>query len=401
MRIAITRSVELPHARRMELYRRNPDLGPRVLFFSGGSALRRTSEELVYYTHNSIHVITPVDSGGSSAVLRDAFRMPAIGDIRNRLMALADRGLTGNPEIFRLFAYRLPADVPTGDLEEELAHMAAGRHSLVQRVPDPMRKIIRNFLQYFIDIMPGGDAAAPFDLRGASIGNLVLTAGYLMNRRHFDPAIFIFSKLVNVRGIVRPIANADLHLVAHLENGDTLVGQHLLTGKEVPPIASKVASVYLSESQRQPAPTPLEIQDKMKALIRSADLICYPMGSYYSSLLANLLLSGVADAIRRNPCPKVFIPNTGHDPELYGHSLQSQVDTLLQTLRTNAPASVEDGELLQYILMDASSGNYPGDLDHMALARRGIAMINCRLVSMRSQPYIDEKMLVPVLLSLA
>ncbi len=35
------------------------------------------------------------------------------------------------------------------------------------------------------------------------------------------------------------------------------------------------------------------------------------------------------------------------------------------------------------------------------MARRDIQIINCRLVSMRSQPYIDEKMLVPILLSLS
>ena len=401
MRIEITRSLELPDPRRMELYRRNPGLGPRILFFCGGSALRKTSEELIYYTHNSIHIMTPVDSGGSSAVLRDAFQMPAIGDIRNRLMALADRGLTGNPEIFRLFAYRLPTDATSEDLEDDLVRMAEGGHPLVQRVPDPMRKIIRNFLQFFIEIMLDKEPAAAFDLRGASIGNLVLTASYLMNRRHFDPAIFIFSKLVNVRGFVRPIANANLHLVATLENGEVLVGQHLLTGKEVPPITSRVASVYLSEVRCDPVPTHLAIRDKVKAQIRSADLICYPMGSYFSSLLSNLLLNGVAEAIRRNPCPKVFIPNTGRDPELFGQSLEDQVAILLETLHKRATGPMKESDVLNFILMDENSGNYPGDLDREALARRGITIINCRLVSMRSQPYIDEKMLVPVLLSLA
>jgi CofD-related protein of GAK system len=401
MQIEVTHSINLPDPRRMELLRRNPDLGPRILFFSGGSALRKTSEELVYYTHNSIHIITPVDSGGSSAVLRDALDMPAIGDIRNRLMALADRGLTGNPEIFRLFAYRLPQDAEQSVLQDELERMAQGAHPLVERVPDPMRKVVRNFLQFFVDTIFRENQAVGFDLQNASIGNLILTASYLMNRRHFDPAIFIFSKLVNVRGTVRPIANANLHLVAELENGTTLVGQHLLTGKEVPPIDVRVQSVYLSESRRKPEPTTLYARDKMKNLIRSADLICYPMGSFFSSLLSNIILPGVADAIRRNPRVKVFIPNTGTDPELYGYSLDDQVSTLLQALKRDAPQSIEDAEVLDYILLDEKNGKYPGHLDREALARRGIRVINCRLVSMRSQPYIDEKMLAPILLSLA
>jgi CofD-related protein of GAK system len=401
MQFKIRHTINLPDPRRMELFRRNPDLGPRILFFSGGSALRKTSEELVYYTHNSIHIITPVDSGGSSAVLRDALAMPAIGDIRNRLMALADRGLTGNPEIFRLFAYRLPQDAGQEALAEDLERMAQGAHRLVQRVPDPMRKIVRNYLQFFVDMLLSEDTLPDFDLRGASIGNLILTASYLMNRRHFDPAIFIFSKLVNVRGTVRPIANANLHLVAEMETGETIIGQHLLTGKEVPPIDAKVKSILLSESRQDPVPTTLEIRDKMKTLIRSADLICYPMGSFYSSLLSNILMRGVSNAIRRNPRLKVFIPNTGTDPELFGHSLSDQVEVLLQALKRDDPENIRDADVLNYILLDERSGNYPGQLDRDDLGRRGIHVIDCRLVSMRSQPYIDEKMLVPILLSLS
>ena len=91
MRLKIIREVDIPDPYRLELYKRVPELGPRILFFTGGSALRKTSRELIKYTHNSIHLITPFDSGGSSAVIREAFAMPAVGDIRNRLMSLADQ----------------------------------------------------------------------------------------------------------------------------------------------------------------------------------------------------------------------------------------------------------------------------------------------------------------------
>ena len=93
------------------------DTGPRPLFFSGGTALRRLSQELVHYTHNSVHIITPFDSGGSSAKLRRAFHMPAVGDLRNRLLALADRSPSGDPAMCRLAASRFPA---TGDAERLL-----------------------------------------------------------------------------------------------------------------------------------------------------------------------------------------------------------------------------------------------------------------------------------------
>jgi CofD-related protein of GAK system len=393
--VKITKTIKLPDPRRLELYRRSPDLGPNILFFSGGNALRRTSEELICYTHNSTHIITPVDSGGSSAKLRDAFEMPAIGDIRNRLMALADRGLRGNPEIFKLFAHRFPKDADQSLLERELIEMVNGSHPLVERITDPMRKIIRMLLAFFHKRKP-----AEFDLRAASIGNLILSGGYLQYNRHLDPVIYIFSKLVDVRGTVRPVLDRHLHLVTELENGALLVGQHLLTGKEVPPISSAVKRVFLSESCATPQPVEVSIPNKIKKLIRNADLIGYPMGSFFSSIISNLLPDGVGEAIAANKCPKIFIPNTGNDPELYGMDLSRQVETLLHYLKRDN-ADLPDEDVLSFVLIDERLGSYDGKLDKALLRERGIHVIDCKLVSLRSEPDIDEKLLVPTLLSLA
>ena len=49
-----------------------PALGPRLVFFTGGTALKGLSRSLTRYTHNSVHLVTPFDSGGSSAALREA-----------------------------------------------------------------------------------------------------------------------------------------------------------------------------------------------------------------------------------------------------------------------------------------------------------------------------------------
>ena len=68
-----------------------PDGGSRILFFSGGTALAPVAAELSRHTRNAVHVITTFDSGGSSAELRRAFDMPAVGDIRARKMCIRDR----------------------------------------------------------------------------------------------------------------------------------------------------------------------------------------------------------------------------------------------------------------------------------------------------------------------
>ena len=216
-KIRVARTVEIPDALRISRYRKIPELGPRILFFSGGSALNGLCKTLKGYTHNSIHLVTPFDSGGSSAELRRAFDMPSMGDLRSRLMALADESVLGHPEVYELFTYRLPKNLNNDDLRARLEAMALGKSERVANVPNPMRRLIRNQLGYFLDAMPQS-----FDLRGASIGNLILVGGYLNNHHHLDPIIYLFSKLVEVRGVVRPISDEYMHLAAELEDGRVL-----------------------------------------------------------------------------------------------------------------------------------------------------------------------------------
>jgi 2-phospho-L-lactate transferase/gluconeogenesis factor (CofD/UPF0052 family) len=151
--------------------------------------------------------------------------------------------------------------------------MVDGRDPMVAAIDDPMRKLIRSHLRYFLEQMPEG-----FDLRGANIGNLILAGGDLNNNRHIDPVVYLFARLVEVRGVVRPVTSAYLHLAAELENGEVVVGQHRLTGKEFPPIASPIRRLFLTRTVRRPEPCRPELREKVRALIRQADLICFPMG---------------------------------------------------------------------------------------------------------------------------
>lgn len=392
--LRITRAVRLPDPMRVALYQRSPELGPKILFFSGGTALRETCQKLVRYTHNSIHLITPFDSGGSSAVLREAFELLAVGDMRNRLLALADRSIQGHPEVFELFAFRFPNDADNDVLRRRLAEMIDGDDPKVSPVPDPMRKLIRNHLRFFTEKMP-----ADFDLRGANIGNLILVGGYLNHNRHIDPVVFLFSKLVNVRGIVRPTTNHDLHLVAELEGGEVIRGQHLLTGKETEPIRSKVARLFLTDREASGKVVTTTIRNKVRELITSADLICYPMGSFYSSVIANLLVDGVGQAIAETDVPKVYVPNTTADPEQLGLPVADQVRVLLEYLSRSCTDSQPASTLLHYVLVDFEhSGMAQHDIE--AIESLGVQVVDTPLVSELSAPSIDGDQLAQVLVSL-
>jgi CofD-related protein of GAK system len=393
--IFVTRAVRIPDLLRISRYQKSPELGPRILFFSGGSALNGVSRVLKNYTHNSIHLVTPFDSGGSSAKLRQAFDMPSIGDLRSRLVALADETVTGHPEVYDLLTYRFPLKAAKGDLLRQLESMIRGRHSLVEPVSNPIRRIIRNQLGYFYDAMP-----TKFDLRGASIGNLILSGGYLNNHEHLDPIIFLFEKLLGVQGVVRAVVNHNYHLSAELEDGSRIVGQHLLTGKEVSPIESPVKHLNLSGRLDKYTPVESQLRKKNHKLIQQADLIVYPPGSFYSSLVANLLPQGVGAAIEDNDCPKVYVPNLGRDPEQLGMDLNDAVRKLISYLSKDMSGNKTNGRLLNFVLLDSKNGQYPSKLSKKLMQALNIQVVDTPLISTHSAPYYDSKLFVSALLSL-
>jgi len=395
MRVKLDKEFFVPDKLKIARYKKAPELGPKILFFSGGSALRELSKILIHHTHNSIHIITPFDSGGSSAVLRQAFHMPAVGDIRNRLMSLADQSIKGNKEIFELFRYRLCPKAEQKDLQQELTDMSRGRHERVTSIPVPRSTFIRRHLSIFEQSMPIG-----FDLHGASIGNLILTAGYLEYNYQLDPVIFIYSKLAEVRGVVKPVVNKDFHLGARLENGDLVIGQHLLTGKESPSLNSKIEDIYLTESLQSQRPVETRIPAHVEQSIVDAELICFPMGSFYTSLIANLLPTGVGQAVAKAKSPKIFIPNTGHDPECFGQNLNDQIKTLINRLAHDLGPDNSLREVLDFVLLDADDIRYKEEIDPSLPKKYAFQIVTYPLITSKTNPYLDAERLSEVLLSL-
>ncbi len=388
-------SSELPNPVFLESCLRTPELGPCALFFSGGTALQEISRILKQYSHNSIHLVTPFDSGGSSAKLRQAFSMPSVGDLRSRLISLSDEGFDNHIYIYNLFVHRLPTDKHNGELKEELDSMIDGSNSLVQPIAEPMQQLICSQLDHFRRFMP-----EDFDLRGASIGNLVLTGGYLHHQRELDQITFMFTKLVGAKGIVRTTISDDLHLTATLEDKTQITGQHRITGKETNPITSPISWVALSKSADKFAPATAQLSKANRKLIDMADIICFPPGSFYTSLIANLLPHGVGTAIANNSAPKVYVPCLGNDPEQLGMSLSATVKTLLKYLKMDAGEDCPNDSLLNYVLIDSKNGDYSSALSQDYLDDLGIRLIDTTLITEKSAPYYDPELLVGALLSL-
>jgi hypothetical protein len=123
------------------------------------------------------------------------------------------------------------------------------------------------------------------------------------------------------------------------------------------------------------------------------------MGSFYTSLIANFLVKGIGQAISENPCIKVYIPNTGNDPEQSGMTLSDSVCRILEYLRKSCIKKVVDEKLLNFIILDIKNGIYPpmGELKKF----KNISLIDTPLMSDESYPNIDAIRLSEVLVSLS
>ncbi len=357
---------------------RMPELGPQVVFFTGGSALRALSRELVKHTHNSVHIITPFDSGGSSAVLRKAFDMPAVGDVRNRLLALADPGKIPAQAV-ELYNMRLDPAMPHDKAKKILRALIEGSHPYLKCLPAVLGQVLRVHLRYFAARMP-----ADFDLRGASIGNLALAGGYF-HHGGLSATIGLFSRILLARGIVLPVVNDNLHLAARLENSDVIVGQHRITGKAAAELPYAVEDLFITQAKPDDGletalPCRPEIIPLAATLLRSAELICYPMGSFHTSIMANVLPCGVGRAVAEAHCPKLYIPNTGIDPEQRNLSVADQIRRLIDAMNCDFSGGASPRDFLSAVLVDEKSGHYPNGINRKAIEDMGIKVFDVPMV---------------------
>ncbi|SBT16960.1 Gluconeogenesis factor [Marinomonas gallaica] len=388
----VSRRLVVPDSVRVHRYQSLPELAPSILFFSGGSALNKISRQLKRYTHHSIHMVTPFDSGGSSAKLRQAFDMPAVGDLRSRIMALADETVLGQPDVFDLFSYRLAHDMSDEQLWQEFSQLTDGSHVLMQPIVAPMKSLIKAQLARLQAHLP-----EDFDLRGASVGNLIISGGYLGNQQLLDPIIFLFSRLVKTLGEVTTIVDETHHLGVRLTSGECILGQHLITGKECRPLSSPIEEIWLNHGLTENHPISAQVPEDRRQNIEQADIICYPPGSFFTSVVANLLVSGVSEAIVANPNPKLYLPNLGEDPEQKGWSIMARIEYLLR-LMLGSPELNRQTPVLNWILLDS---NYDyGEVDELQLQLWGVTVVKADLIRNKPDRY-DEQQVVEALLSFA
>ncbi len=150
-------------------------------------------------------------------------------------------------------------------------------------------------------------------LRGHTVGNVLLAALTLMTGS-LAGAVEMLSKVLAIRGRLLPVSDELIRLVARFEDGEIVTGETEIVSRR-----KRIVEVSLDKSVRA-------LDDVLKA-IEDADAIILGPGSLYTSVVSNLLVSGVPEAISSNErAVKIYVANLMTQPgETDGFKLSDHV----------------------------------------------------------------------------
>ena len=155
------------------------------------------------------------------------------------------------------------------------------------------------------------------DLHDHSFGNLFLTAMAGVTR-DFAEAVRLTSEVLAIKGVIYPSTNSDVTIGADFEDGDFVEGETRITSAR-----KKIRKISLNPGGAEPLPGALDA-------IAAADMITIGPGSLYTSLIPNLLVVKIVDAIHRSHARKIYIQNIMTQPgETTGLTVADHVEALV------------------------------------------------------------------------
>ncbi|MCQ9207823.1 MAG: YvcK family protein [Omnitrophica bacterium] len=134
------------------------------------------------------------------------------------------------------------------------------------------------------------------ELNGHSFGNLFITAMTQITG-DFEQAVKESSKVLAIRGRVIPSTLEEVGLIAEYEDGTKVAGESKI-GEEKKPIRR----IYLSRKDCEPTPEAI-------SAIREADVVVIGPGSLYTSIIPNILISGITKVILESNALKIYVCN--------------------------------------------------------------------------------------------
>jgi uncharacterized cofD-like protein len=180
------------------------------------------------------------------------------------------------------------------------------------------------------------------DLDGHSFGNLFVAALSHITG-DFAQAVQMSSQILATRGRIYPATNVDVTLSASMDDGSTVHGETNITASP-----HRILELHLSPADAEPLPGTLEA-------IANADLITLGPGSLYTSLITNLLVRGIPEAIAASKATRVYVGNLMTQAnESLGLTASQHIEKILQHCsgglegRHSKPHSGSESQSLPY-----------------------------------------------------
>ncbi|MCI1893565.1 MAG: uridine diphosphate-N-acetylglucosamine-binding protein YvcK [Lactobacillus sp.] len=219
---------------------------PKVVVIGGGTGLPVIVKSLREQNADVTAVVTVADDGGSSGVIRNYINVVPPGDIRNVLVALSDL-----PELEKsVFQYRF-------------------------------------------------DTSDAF-FAGHAIGNLIIAALSEMRGGIFQ-AVQSLSAMMKVDGHVYPASDRPLTLNAEFTDGTTLAGE-----AEITAAGKHIKRVWVTDSNGEVKP---QAVDEVVQAILAADVVVMGPGSLFTSVLPNLMIENLGQAVLQTQAEVIYVVN--------------------------------------------------------------------------------------------
>jgi uncharacterized cofD-like protein len=156
------------------------------------------------------------------------------------------------------------------------------------------------------------------DLNGHSFGNLFVAALSHITG-DFAQAVQMSSQILAIRGKIFPATNVNVTLAAQMDDGSIVRGETNITASK-----QRIVELMLEPSSADPLPETLDA-------IAHADVITLGPGSLYTSLITNLLVRGIPEALAASRATKVFVCNLMTQAnESLGLSASQHIEKILQ-----------------------------------------------------------------------
>ena len=256
----------------------------KVVVFGGGNGLSTLLSGLKEFPVDITAIVSVSDDGKSTGRLREEFNIPAMGDVRRVLISLSEV----EPIVEKLMNYRF--------------HTTS-------------------------------------DLDGHTVGNLMLTA--LTNiTGNMSDSIEVLGNVFNLKGKVLPLTEDNVVLMAHMKDGKTIEGEHIITD-----YPSQIQDLFYKEEPVIPT--------KVLEEIRQADMIILSMGSLFTSVICNLISKDVIQAIDESHAKILYVCNIMTQPgETDDFTVSDHVETLNRYLGKNkiTDVIVNTGEITPEVI---------------------------------------------------